>query len=78
MCQLAGARPDVRFLQVDGDANKALARRMGVTGLPTVAVFAWAEGLVDQRQLPASKVDQLTWVSQRGCELGCQGACLAC
>lgn len=59
MCQLAGARPDLRVLLVDGDENKAMSRGLGVTGLPTVAVFAGAEGLVDQRQLPASKFDQL-------------------
>ena len=60
MCQLAASRPDVKFLLVDGDENKALARKLGVSGLPTVAVFAGAEGQVDCRQLPASKFDQLT------------------
>ncbi len=51
--------PQVRFLKVNTDAEQALAGRMGIRGIPTLAIFrggrevARQSGAVDARSLAA-------------------------
>jgi thioredoxin 1 len=37
--ELAGERPDVRFVSVDVDAEPSLAQRFGITSIPTMKFF---------------------------------------
>jgi thioredoxin 1 len=41
--ELAGERDDVRFVQLDVDANAATAARYGVMSMPTFMVFQGGE-----------------------------------
>ena len=55
----------MRFLFVEGDQNKALCNKLGVTGLPTVLLYVGSEGLVEHMQLPASRFDALAAAVER-------------
>ncbi|PRW60916.1 Thioredoxin-like chloroplastic [Chlorella sorokiniana] len=74
MSELAAQRPDIKLLLIEGEENKALSRKLEVSGLPTVLLFCGSEGRVEQMQLPASKFDVLLaavdrWSAPR-CSLG--------
>ncbi|EFN55749.1 hypothetical protein CHLNCDRAFT_134092 [Chlorella variabilis] len=56
---LAEETPSVRFLLVDADDNKAMARKLGVDGLPTVLLFAGPEGRVEQFNVTSSRFQTL-------------------
>jgi thioredoxin 1 len=43
LAELAGERDDVRFVQLDVDANAATAARYGVMSMPTFMVFQGGE-----------------------------------
>ena len=59
MVELAQRSPSVRFLLVDADDNRALARRLGVKGCPSVLLFAGAEGCVESFNVTAARIHTL-------------------
>jgi thioredoxin 1 len=57
--QIAGAHPDVRFLAVNFEESKALARGLGVKVLPFFHFYRGAEGRVDAFAASLSKAAKL-------------------
>lgn len=58
---LARERPAARFLFVDADDNRVVARRLGVQGAPYTMLFAGAEGCVERFNITAARMGTLRW-----------------
>ena len=58
-CRLCRENPDVRFLAINFDENKGLARGLGVKVLPFFHFYRGAEGRVDAFTASISKIAKL-------------------
>ncbi|KAI5074058.1 hypothetical protein GOP47_0012071 [Adiantum capillus-veneris] len=59
LCQLAGEHPDIEFLKVNFDENKAMCKSLNVKVLPYFHFYRGAEGRLDSFSCSLSKLAKL-------------------
>ncbi|MCO5592531.1 hypothetical protein L7F22_046534 [Adiantum nelumboides] len=58
LCQLAGEHPDIEFLKVNFDENKAMCKSLNVKVLPFFHFYRGAEGRLDSFSCSLSKLEE--------------------